>query len=392
MKLLLYFSDAFAWQYLEQRPFMEDFWRDRVPLHTILGYSSTVIPAIESGKPPRETGIWTEYYFERQESTMLERLVSRPRLAWLAVPANLARLIAFRITRRLGRPDHRMRVPLPVSNLFARHEIDYKRFPAVETGDTLADLFERQGLRVDFRFVESGLDPAAELARLRATGGESDVYFYYDPSLDEGGHALGADVEKLSDIIDAQAAFVEAATAELERFDDVDVLFFSDHGMATVETSYDIRQPLQDLRFGRDYVAFIDSTFARFWYRDDAVRDSVRARLTDVPGSFLTQQDQVEYALDFDDDRYGQDVVVADEGVVFHPNYFPGKLLKPGEFALRGMHGYRPEAPSSYGVALYRGAGRSEPLPSPIEATDLFDVVADLVRPTPADVGQTAHS
>ena len=62
MKLILYFSDAFGWQYVERTPFMQDFWTERRPLETVLGYSSTILPCLVSGEPPQRTGIWTEYY------------------------------------------------------------------------------------------------------------------------------------------------------------------------------------------------------------------------------------------------------------------------------------------------------------------------------------------
>ena len=53
MKLILYFADGFAWQYTGQRSFMPGFWDQQRPLRTLLGYSSTVMPAIVSGRPPR---------------------------------------------------------------------------------------------------------------------------------------------------------------------------------------------------------------------------------------------------------------------------------------------------------------------------------------------------
>src|SRR5690348_14630290 len=62
MKLLLYFSDAFAWQYLQETEFMPGFWDERRPLETVLGYSSTILPCLVTGEPPQRTGIWTEYF------------------------------------------------------------------------------------------------------------------------------------------------------------------------------------------------------------------------------------------------------------------------------------------------------------------------------------------
>ena len=66
---------------------------------------------------------------------------------------------------------------------------------------------------------------------------------------------------------------------------------------------------------------FVDSTVARFWYAGASVRDAIRSRLADAPGSFLTREDEERYGIAFDDDRYGADILVADEAVVFHPSY-----------------------------------------------------------------------
>ena len=75
MKLILYFSDAFGWQYMNERSFMEDFWSQRRPLRTILGFSSTIIPCLISGQLPRATGIWTEYYRRDRPQTQLAKTI-----------------------------------------------------------------------------------------------------------------------------------------------------------------------------------------------------------------------------------------------------------------------------------------------------------------------------
>ena len=169
MKLILYFADGFAWQYTGQRSFMPGFWDQRRPLRTLLGYSSTVMPAIVSGRPPRETGIWTEYYLDPRERSATQRFFSRPRTALLRPLIDLWRLVWFRITRKLGySAEHRLRLPLEISHLFSRHAIRYDEFPPIALPvPTLVDLFAELGLRHEFRYIK-GRPAGRGAARLPA--------------------------------------------------------------------------------------------------------------------------------------------------------------------------------------------------------------------------------
>lgn len=383
MKLVLYFADGFAWQYTGERPFMEDAWDRRMPLATLLGYSSTVIPSILTGKWPRETGMWTEYYLAPRPRSPMARLLTRPRLRWALLPTDLARLVWFRVARKahLGM-EHRLRIPLELTHLFERHPIQYDRFPPIGLPvSSLADLFEERGLRVDFRYLHDGPDLKAELARLRETREDIDVFFYYDPSLDSRGHVAGASAEALAPSIDKISRFLEAALSQLGAGDDVEAVLFSDHGMTTVSRTFDLFAHLEPLRLGRDYLVFMDSTIARFWFPSAEMREAVTARLADVPGRLLDDADKRRLGIDFTDDRYGIDVLAADEGVVFHPNYFAGPFLRfARKYPEKAMHGYLPDAPSSRGVFFYRGTRWTTPPPDEFSATDIFGVVEAVTR------------
>jgi hypothetical protein len=95
-----------------------------------------------------------------------------------------------------------------------------------------------------------------------------------------------------------------------------------------------------------------------------------------VPGTLIDDDARKRYGIEFDDDRYGQEVLVADEGVVFHPNYFAPRFLPRQGYPERAMHGYLPECDSTYGVFFYRGErGPSDP-PSPFPVTRVFDAVS----------------
>lgn len=383
MKLILYFADGFAWHYLGRRPFMDDFWLHRRPLETLLGYSSTIMPAIVSGRPPQDTGIWTEYYFEPRERSALQRLLSRPRVAPVRPVVDLVRLVLFRLTRKYGYlAEHRLRLPLEVSHLFSRHDIRYDEFPAIELPvPTLADVFRERGLRHEFRYVKGGLNSTDELRHLRESLDDVDVFFYYDPALDGGGHVAGASAEALSGPIDEIERFLPAAWEAIsEHGDEPEMILFSDHGMTDVRDNFDLFALLEGFRLGPDYVVFMDSTFARFWFPSEEKRDAVRAALADVPGHWLDDEDRRRYGVDFPDRQmYGEEVLVADEGVIFHPNYFAPRFLGQRAYPDRATHGYLPEAPSTAGVFFYRGDRWEEEPAEPFPVTSIFDAVVSVL-------------
>ena len=396
LKLILYFADGFAWQYVEKRPFMSDFWRHRRRLETLLGYSSTIMPAIVTGCPPRDTGIWTEYYFDPRERSAVHRFLSRPRTAALRPIVDLARLVLFRLTRKYGYlAEHRLRLPLEISHLFSRHEIRYDEFPAIALPvPTLADVFEKHGLRYEFRYIKGGLSSEEELAHLRERIDEIDVLFYYDPALDGGGHVKGASPEALGAPIAEIERFLPAAWELLSgRGEAPEMILFSDHGMTDVREMFDLFARLESFRLGRDYVVFMDSTFARFWFPDDERRKAVLGALEGVPGRLLTAEDRRRYGVDFPDPaKYGQEVLVADEGIIFHPNYFAPRFLGRRGYPDKATHGYLPEAPSTEGVFFYRGSRWDLEPPDPFPVTSIFDAVVSVIEAAGDDQGDGAET
>jgi predicted AlkP superfamily pyrophosphatase or phosphodiesterase len=385
VKTILYFADGFSWEYVKERPFLRETWDDQRSLDTLLGYSSTIMPAILTGGWPRETGIWTEYYRDPRPPSSVQRLLSRPRLRSLQFPVNLARLVYFRIARRAGLGmEHRLRIPLALSNQFERHPLKYDAFPPIGLGvPTLADLFVQRGLRVQFRYVKADADKKRESEWLNHQLANADVFFFYDPTLDSWGHRLGASADALGGRIDALAQFIETAWLDARELDDdVELLLFSDHGMTTVTSTFDLFERLGSFELGTDYLVFMDSTMARFWFPDRSRRQKVLASLTEVPGRLLDSEQKHELGIDFTDNRYGDDVLVADEGVVFHPNYFAGPFLHfARKYPERAMHGYMPDAPSSRAVFMRRTTDQRRTHPEPVSVRDIFHVVEALTRP-----------
>jgi hypothetical protein len=93
-------------------------------------------------------------------------------------------------------------------------------------------------------------------------------------------------------------------------------------------------------------LVLIDSTMARFWFYSEAVRAAVKSVLRDgESGHWLTETELRSLGAWFPDRRYGEDIYLLSEGLVFGPSHV-------GHSAPKGMHGFHPEAPRSFASFL----------------------------------------
>jgi hypothetical protein len=60
--------DALGWEIIKDRPFLNEELPVRMPLQTVLGYSSGAIPTLLTGRSPAETGHWNLFYYDPEGS------------------------------------------------------------------------------------------------------------------------------------------------------------------------------------------------------------------------------------------------------------------------------------------------------------------------------------
>ena len=247
MKAIFYFVDGFAWDYLESDggQFGGIDWSIVRPLETVLGYSSSIVPVLLSGKLPAQTGLWTEYYREDQRPSVLARVASQS--SALSTPLNMARLIAFRFARLAGwQGAHRLRIPLELSHHFKRHAIDYMQMPPCALNSpTIVDVCRDLDLSMTFAFVGKDADALKVVADARRDHDRSDVLFVYDSTVDHAGHSYGPDIIQIAPYI---ARIGDTIRTLRSLYGEVETLVFSDHGMTAVKDSFDIFKALAPLR------------------------------------------------------------------------------------------------------------------------------------------------
>lgn len=137
-------------------------------------------------------------------------------------------------------------------------------------------------------------------------------------------------------------------------YDELDIVIFSDHGATKIRKTLNIISKLE-LGFNHNveqnnFYTFLDSTMARFWFRDNSSRNhviSVLSKLSD--GHFLHEDEKRDYGLNFHHHKYGQEIFLANPGVLISPNFFQGSQL------VQGMHGYDPSFSEMDALAIFQG-------------------------------------
>ncbi len=332
--------DALGWHYIKDRPFLADSAPFKRPVKSVLGFSSGVIPSILTGKMPHEHKHWSLYYRDPVNSPFrwtkwilwLPKAILRTRLA---------RKVIEEISKRgMGYTGYFETYLIPVEHLH-RYDISENRNIYVpggmRRGSSIFD--ELNGKGIDYASLTYPLKDSEifEKAIEGIRSSDKQFYFLYCSELDSFLHGSCKDAKAVNEKIDYYEERVRALyRAAKERFQEVDLHVFSDHGMAPVDQAYDLTSEIEALGFaiGKDYVPFYDSTMARFWFFNDMARQKIARALQDKEyGRILSEEELSRYGVNFADDQYGQLIFLMNTGTVIVPSYMGNRMPE-------GMHGY----------------------------------------------------
>ncbi len=336
--MLVWLVDALGWELAGKDPGFLPELPHRRRIETILGFSSGALPTVFSGRLPADHGRWLMYRRAAGAGAFagfgaLRALPPRLRASW-----RLGRLLTKLVERR-GVHGYFNLYEVPRDELahFDLPERDDIFRPGGLPVDTLWDTLEHRRVRWhgwNWRTPEARAFDELE-ARLGSP--EDDLLFLYTADLDallhhEGSRGTGVS-RRLATYADRLSrAFAAAARGGRPLW----AYVCSDHGMVDVTATVDVARRLDALpvRRGREYLAFLDSTMARFWWLDPAARESVRAALgAEARGRWLTVDERRAAGAWWDDHRYGDDVWLADPGALVVPSFM-------GSRPLAAMHGY----------------------------------------------------
>ena len=342
-RMVVLLVDALGWELAARTPDLAPALTERRRLETILGFSSGALPTLFTGRLPSAHGRWLMYRRRAGRTPFagfqwLRLAPARVQRSW-----KLGRLLHALVRRRGVRGYFDLyEVPRPLLaqlDLAEREDIFAPRgLPVESLWDTLA----RRGTRWaswDWRTPEAR--NLAELER-RVAEGDEEFLFCYTAELDAALHREGSGGPgvraRLADL-GLRLGRLEAAGAR--RGAALWIYLLSDHGMVDVDGTVDVMARLATLsvRWPGDYLAFFDSTMARFWWRSPSARDTVRAALAGAPGGrWLDDAELEREGCRFPGRDYGDDIYLLDPGRIMVPSFM-------GARPVRAMHGYAPSHP-----------------------------------------------
>lgn len=360
--------DALGFRFLRENEFMPEL-EFRVGLRTVLGYSCACQPTILTGRLPHDHGHGAMF----QRANGSTPLAAAKRFSWLpdVVADN------YRIRNRIYG-----KVSTKVDGYFSLYECPTKLLPefdlvehaciyqprSMRRGGNIFDRFEELGLRYRHYYWKTPEEQNLLAAEEDLRSGRVEMLFLYLPAFDGLLHEHGSQ----GDPVHAHLRWYEERLRRLrslaeEVAEEVEFFVFSDHGMSDVHGAVDI---ITDIERdfgpnGKRYLAFYDSTMARFWSDEPGLIDELNDALGQRPeGRVIHPDEKADLGIDFKDRTQGDLHFVINEGLLIVPSYM-------GRSMLAGMHGYHPDAVDADACLL----GNFSPSEDPSHIRHVYDLM-----------------
>ena len=346
--------DAMGWEVVRRHHAFETLAPNRKPLETVLGYSSGAIPTILSGRLPEEHGHWA----------LFPRAISgKSPFAWTWILRVLPRSWQHRYrVRRLIRETTRRRER--ITGYFQIYDVPLWLLPRMDYTERVDlwspgglaplpgvfDRWKQEGRRYFCSGWEGPDEDKFDRAMEAASDGAVDTLFIYGTELDALMHRVGTHDPEVGALLRRYEDRLARLLESMRRVDgqDPELWIFSDHGMTDTLGSHELMKSVASLSLkeGRDYLAFYDSTMARFWLETPASLEALVPMLRALDyGTLLEESDLAGHGLKFPDRRYGDLVFLMNPGQLIAPSYM-------GHGAPRAMHGFHPADKDSPGALL----------------------------------------
>jgi hypothetical protein len=367
--------DALGWTILQGRDFLCDVLPYRMPVKTVLGYSSGAIPSILSGVSPAEHGHWNLYYYDPQGSPF------RWLRPFLFLPkAVFDNRVSRKLFKELGRhvlglgPGFECCVSprlLPWFNWVEKRNLFAPG--GISGAPSIFDRMEEEGVpyRV-YSYREMRDKEILDQARIDILAGRATVLFLYLSEMDAFLHLNRGDAANLDERLEWYAGQLRDVFRAARRFDpEASFTILSDHGMTQVIHYVDLVHEVESvgLQVPRDYLVVYDSTMARFWFFNEQARDAIAALLNSLTcGRILSSGDLKQLGIHFSDHRYGELIFLLDPGWLVTRSDFNGHAWSP-----TGMHGYHPDDPDSDAIFL----SNKEPSIAIRSVSDIFHLLEE---------------
>lgn len=320
---------------------------------SLLGYSIGIHPTIWSGKYQEEHGTFTTFYYDPEHSPfkwtrslrflpthfLRKNFLAALKAPYFLLPGGKKLTPKFIRNKVIPLPPA---IPIGVAPYFSNNPLESK-------SGTIFEALEAEGVSCSKQSDSRGyFGEYKNLHEMSLTS--SSIGFYYMYRSDELGHIHGPYSSHVESYLRAADKKIAELVRDAEKSSGrVNFLLFSDHGMCEVRNFVNVQKILSKtgLKNGKDYIAFYDSTMARFWPKTGGSKEAIITALSKTKGITLLDNNLLKkYHIDFrDKKRYGELIFLLDPETRIFPDYFA-----PIKGGVKGWHGFDPEFPESKGI------------------------------------------
>lgn len=362
--VLTVFVDALKPESLKHMPFVQSFTEKR-SIKAQLGYSNTCHASMYSGVYPNKHLHW--FIWQYSPNTSPFKWINDLKIHKL--PHNIyTKYLCYRvscccrkeITAFFGIP-FLWNMPLKCWHYFDVSEKKFWTEPGfLDNYPTIFDILREHS--IDFDVV--GMPRTSEDSARISKNHFKAIKEYNPDKMKPWTYFFVGDIDPLSHYFGQDSSKVQMALRELdkaleqkcnlfkERVGNFTFILFSDHGQQRVKEDINLYSLFESSgRNLEDYIFFIDSNYARFWFRTQKEEIEIREILSKLSekGFILTEELFRKYKTDMPDNRYGDLIFYLDAPYMFGKGEISvmGKKRNPSYVS---MHGYLPENQESDGV------------------------------------------
>lgn len=346
-KVLMVILDGFSSNYLQKElcPNLYGISKEHYfsKLTPMFGYQG-VGAAIYSGASPNRTGVFTEFILERNKVVTGSRLFQALlRLTDVIPDERLCGDIRYVLFKMFGknRPSISNVIPSRLLTYFSpKIKKEFSDENSLDRVPTIFDILKANGMSYDLQKPSTRTENGAirNIVNLIKKGNLPDLMVVHLCSLDIVGHKFGP-----------YSSHVKCALKKMDKLmygiiqsarfssDKIIIIILSDHGMCPVNYNINLLETLNQLpiMWENDYLVFLDSTMARFWFFNERARELISEALSTLEcGRILRKYDLQKLGMDNIGREYGDLIFALEERYIMFPDFF--RKYKPP----RGMHGY----------------------------------------------------
>lgn len=357
---LVVFIDGLKPESIEYMPFLNTFTTKR-RLKTELGYSITCHASMYSGVYPNKHLRWFIWKYSPETSPF--KWIKKFRIDYLPKNNIYLKYACYKITRFFNR-DNTAYFSVPfLWNLsidcWHRFDVDEKKLwnepNFLEDYPTIFDIARRHNIDYEIIGMVYNAAESSNVIKQHTFNTIKHFTYLFVGDIDPLSHVFGQDSPAVIKRLKSIDKILEEKYTEFEKkISDFSFILFSDHGHIKVENEVNLYSFFKSNgKRLNNYIYFIDSNYARFWFRNEREKKEVEKVLLnmDDKGFILTDELLRKYHVDMPDNRYGDLIFYLDK-----PNIFDrGELVAMGKQRKTSpvsMHGYLPDHPDSDGVFI----------------------------------------